>query len=111
MTHPFQSDQPPMPPPPPPPDQGDVTGGLIPYKNPQALTAYYMGIFGLFPAIGFVLAVPAVILGIVGLRKYGQNPVIKGSVHAWVGIVLGGLSMLYNGVFIVIIVVAWIGSP
>ena len=110
MTHPFQSDQPPMPPPP-PPDQGDVTGGLIPYKNPQALTAYYMGIFGLFPVIGFVLAVPAFILGIVGLRKYGQNPVIKGSVHAWVGIVLGGLSMLYNGVFIVIIVVAWIGSP
>lgn len=55
---------------------GDGTGGLIPYKNPPALAAYY--------------------LGIMGLRKRAQNPVVKGSVHAWIGIVLGFLATLMN---------------
>lgn len=75
---------------------GDGTGGLIPYKNPKALTAYYLGIFGLFPLIGFLLAVPALILGILGLQARKQNPLIKGAVHAWVGIILGILSISYH---------------
>ncbi len=32
-------------------------GGLIPYKNPKALWAYYLGIFSLFPMLGFPLGV------------------------------------------------------
>jgi len=79
--------------PPPVPMKGDETGGIIPYKNPQALIAYYLGIFGLIPLFGFFLAVPAFILGILGLLKKKKNPVIKGSVHAWIGIILGGLSI------------------
>lgn len=75
---------------------GDGTGGLIPYKNPKALTAYYLGIFGLFPFIGFMLAVPALILGILGLQARKQNPLIKGAVHAWVGIILGTISISYH---------------
>lgn len=88
---------PPPPPggmPPPVPMKGDETGGIIPYKNPQALIAYYLGIFGLIPLFGFFLAVPAFILGILGLRKKKKHPVIKGSVHAWIGIILGGLSIV-----------------
>ncbi len=87
------------PPPLPPPGvapAGDGTGGLIPYKNPKALTAYYLGIFGLFPLIGFLLAVPALILGILGLQARKQNPLIKGAVHAWVGIILGTISISYH---------------
>lgn len=87
------------PPPLPPPGAapaGDGTGGLIPYKNPKALTAYYLGIFGLFPLIGFLLAIPAVILGILGLQARKQNPLIKGAVHAWVGIILGTISISYH---------------
>jgi hypothetical protein len=87
---------PPPPPQPPPPEQGDATGGLIPYKNGHALTAYYLGILGLFPLIGVLLAIPAVILGISGLKKRKQNPIIKGSVHACIGIILGSMSLGYN---------------
>jgi hypothetical protein len=90
--------------PPPIPVQGDGTGGLIPYKNPTALIGYYLGIFGLIPAIGLLLAISAVILGIIGLRKRRQNPVVKGSVHAWVGISLGAISILYHLGFIALIV-------
>jgi len=47
--------------------KGDETGGLIPYKNPAALAAYYLGIFSILPVLGLFLAVPALILGVVGL--------------------------------------------
>ena len=73
--------------------QGDATGGVIPYKNPCALTAYYLGIFScLFCLFGIPLGIVAVVLGIIGLRKRAANPAVKGSVHAWIGIVLGAIS-------------------
>lgn len=75
---------------------GDGTGGLIPYKNPSALAAYYLAIFGLFPVIGLFASIPAFVLGIMGLRKRAQNPAVKGSVHAWIGIIVGGLATLMN---------------
>lgn len=74
----------------------DATGGIIPYKNARALTAYYLGIFGLIPLFGVFLAIPAVIFGILGLSFRRQNPSAKGAVHAWVGIVCGGLSIAYH---------------
>ncbi|ADG69488.1 hypothetical protein Plim_3676 [Planctopirus limnophila DSM 3776] len=85
---------------------GDSTGGLIPYKNPSALIAYYLGIFGLFPLFGLVFSIPAFILGIVGLYKRSQNPVIKGSVHAWIGIVLGFIATTYNGLLAIGVIIA-----
>lgn len=65
--------------------------GLVPYRNPYALVAYYMGIFSLMPLIGLLLAIPAFILGIMGWRNYRKTPEIRGGVHAWVGIIMGGL--------------------
>lgn len=70
---------------------GDSTGGLIPYKNPHALAAYYLGLFSLAPCIGLPLGVGGLVLGIIGLKKRRENPVIKGSVHAWIGIIMGGI--------------------
>ncbi len=84
------------------PMEGDATGGVIPYKNPCALIAYYLAIFSLLPCIGIALAVPAFILGILGLQQRAKNPAIKGSVHAWIGIVMGGLMTLIWGAAIVL---------
>lgn len=81
-------------------------GGLIPYKNPAALAAYYLGLFSLFPVPGLFLAVPALALGIAGLRARKRDPAIKGSVHAWIGIVMGGIFTLVWGALAVLIVVA-----
>ena len=84
---------------------GDATGGIIPYKNPAALIAYYCGIFSLLPCIGLVSGVPAIILGIAGLRKRKATPVIRGSVHAWIGIVLGSLTtLLWGGLAILMLI-------
>jgi hypothetical protein len=86
--------------------QGDSTGGVIPYKNAPALIAYYLGIFSLIPCLGLVFAIPALILGIIGLQKRKQNPAVKGSAHAWIGIVLGAICTLLWGGGIVFMVLA-----
>lgn len=74
---------------------GDATGGLIPYKNVPALVGYYLGIFSLFPCIP-ILSIAAIILGIMGIKKVAREPAVKGTVHAWIGIVLGSVSLIYN---------------
>ncbi|MEM9588423.1 MAG: hypothetical protein AAGA03_14160 [Planctomycetota bacterium] len=84
--------------------EGDGTGGVIPYKNPAALIAYYLGLFSLVPVLGLFLAIPAFVLGIIGLRNRSRNPAIKGSVHAWIGIVMGGLFTLIWGLVMIVMV-------
>ena len=85
--------------------KGDSTGGIIPYKNPPALIGYYLAIASLIPCIGFLFGVAACILGIVGLVKRNQTPEIKGSVHAWIGIVLGGgMALLWGGLILLTII-------
>ena len=82
--------------------EGDATGGVIPYKNVPALISYYLGIFSIIPIIGILMGIAAVILGVIGLSKYKENPVIKGVVHAWVGIVCGAI---FGGLWVVLFVV------
>jgi len=85
------------PPPPLPSTQtGDSTGGVIPYKNPHALTAYYCGLFSIIPFLGFILACIALPCGISGLKARKKNPVIRGAIHAWIGIIGGSISLLVH---------------
>lgn len=74
--------------------QGDSTGGIIPYKNPSALIAYYCGIFSLLPCIGLIPGIAGLILGIRGLQYRSRHPEVRGSVHAWIGVVMGGIMSL-----------------
>lgn len=69
---------------------GDATHGIIPYKNPAALIAYYTSIIAMLPLIGFPFGIAAFGLGVKGLLDRKRRPEIKGSVHAWIGIILGG---------------------
>lgn len=56
--------------------------------------------------LGFFLGVAALVLGIIGLKKRRENPAIKGSVHAWIGIGCGTVMALIWGAAIVITIVA-----
>jgi hypothetical protein len=69
----------------------DGLNTIIPYKNARALAAYYLGVFSVIPPVGALLGIPALVLGLSGLRFRRQNPEAGGRVHAWIGIVLGGL--------------------
>jgi hypothetical protein len=78
--------------------QGDGTGGVIPFKNPNALAAYYIGLFSLLPLLAYVMAPAAIFLGIKGLKYAKTYPIVKGQVHAWVGIVCGAFwTLIYYG--------------
>lgn len=84
---------------------GDATGGLIPYKNGAALTAYYLAVASLIPVIGVLTGIPALILGIKGLKRAKAEPWVKGKAHAWVGIVLGGgMALLWLALISVMII-------
>ena len=61
---------------------------LIPAKNPTALVGYYLGVGSLIPVLGFVLALPALICGIIGVVKSKANPEVGGMGHAVTAIVL-----------------------
>jgi len=85
--------------------QGDATGGLIPYKNMPALIGYYLGVAALIPCVGPLFGIAAVILGILGLQKKKREPHVKGTAHAIVAIVLGLFSIvLYGGITVWVIV-------
>ena len=88
--------------------ESDTTGGLIPYKNPKALTAYYVGIFGFFlPLIGGIIAI---VLGIQGLKYAKLKPKARGQAHAIIGI-LGGIFAVCFWLFIGVIVLIAMLAP
>lgn len=88
-----------------PPSSGDETiAKVIPYKNAAALTAYYLGVFSLIPCVGLILGAAALVLGIMGLKFAKRNPQAHGTVHAWVGIVLGTITSVGNAVVIILMV-------
>lgn len=79
-------------------EEGDGTGGLIPFKNPKALTAYYVGVFNLilciFPVIGLIGGIVAIVLGKQGLNFAKKHPRASGQAHAVIGMLLGSFVIL-----------------
>jgi hypothetical protein len=69
----------------------DTLSKIVPYKNTPALVGYYLAVFSLVPCLGAPLAIAAVVLGVMGLRKAKEHPEAHGKAHAWVALVLGGL--------------------
>jgi DNA-directed RNA polymerase subunit RPC12/RpoP len=82
-----------------------TVGGLIPYKNPKALWAYYLGLFSLIPCFGIFLGVAAFVLGTKGLKYAKSHSEARGEVHAWVGIIMGGLCILFYVLLLVLITI------
>jgi hypothetical protein len=87
------------------PPANEAISTIIPYKNPQALIAYYLGVFSIFPFIGLFLGIAAFILGIRGLGFARTHPGSKGRVHAWIGIVAGGFFGLVYLILSVLLVI------
>ena len=76
---------------PPPGSPSDAVSTIIPYRNAAALTAYYLAVFSVIPCLGALLGIAALVLGLRGLKFVKQYPAAKGTVHAWIGVVIGGI--------------------
>ena len=75
---------------------------VIPYNNKPALIAYYLGVFCI--ACPPLLCLPAMILGMKGLKNVKANPEVKGTAHAWIGIISGTVFLLLSiAVFVLIV--------
>ena len=81
-----------------------VDGGgldvLVPPNSP-ALWAYYLGVGSL---ACFLASIPAVVMGILGLRYARRHPGARGKIHAWVGIVFGAFGLLLWLAFIALFI-------
>lgn len=93
-----------------PMEEGDATGGLIPYKNPPALIGYYLGYLGFLPLLGIPIAMAAIVLGFIGLRKRKKNPAVRGKGHALFAIIAGFIGLICVGGFTISIIVAMIAG-
>jgi hypothetical protein len=82
-----------------------TAGGLIPYKNPKSLWAYYLGIFSLIPFFGIILGIAALILGIGALRYAKLHPEARGKIHAWVGVTTGTFFAAFYLFLLVLIII------
>jgi len=75
-----------------------------------SILACYLGLIGFcLPFVGVVLAIPAVIFGIIALRqrkkrkKTGTYGAVTSDIRAIVGLVLGGLSIVGYGTLFVLL--------
>ncbi len=83
---------------------------FIPSGNGPALASYYLGLFSLFPCLGFPLGVAAVYYGLKGLRRVRENPAVRGGAHAWVGLICGSLFGFFNFLLLLITIIGAIGA-
>lgn len=88
------------------PNQGAENAAefFIPYKNGLALAAYYIGLGSILT--GALLGIPAIVLGILGIKRANKFPASRGKAHAWVGIILGTLTTLATIALFVLIFLA-----
>lgn len=84
----------------------EAVATIIPYKNPAALIAYYLGLFSCLPVLGFPMAIVALVLAFKGFKARRLNPKAHGAAHAWIGLVCGTIGLLINGLIIVAILFA-----
>lgn len=102
---PFQP-QPGQPPLPAAPATDDNLQVFLPTKNMQALLSYYFGVFGLIPFLGAPLAIAAIVLGIMGLHKFQQNPTPGAKGHALTGLILGAFELVVLIAFVTLVLIA-----
>ena len=84
---------------------GDPFQALIPYKNAQALWAYYLGVFSLITVLGAPLALAALVLGIRGLAHFKSHPEAGGRAHALTGVIIGSVVLLGHAFLILLMVI------
>lgn len=92
----------------------DAVATIIPFKNPPALMAYYLGLFGFVlscvPILGLGMSIAALVLGLKGLQVVRRVPKAHGTGHAWFGIIAGTLGILVGLATLALVVVAATGA-
>lgn len=86
-------------------DQYSLIASRVP-RNRAAVLAYRCAVIGLVPGAGLALGGVAIVLGVVGRRRFYADPESRGLGHAVAAIALGILEVLTNGAGLACV---WIG--
>jgi hypothetical protein len=71
---------------------GGVEGLILPVGRPgSAIAAGYFGLLSMFPLIGIIFAIGAVITGMMALRTFKSDPHLRGRGRAWFGLIVGSV--------------------
>jgi len=82
-----------------------------PRENSQAWMAYCLGVVSVVPPFGALVGIPALILGILGLRFLRYHPEVDGRFHAWMGIMLGGVFGLGYLILVALVLLMGLSAP
>lgn len=87
----------------------DLVSRMIP-RNTYALIGYYLGVFSFlgipfFCVPGVLMGLGAIVLGILGLRAFREDPLRRGKGHSLTAIILGSLCLLIT--VALVLLVAW----
>jgi hypothetical protein len=80
-------------------------------RSGWAIAAGYLGLFSLLPFLGAVFGILAVIAALLAERDIKRNPGQRGRVRAIFGLVLGSLSLIGHGIFVIGLMAAQRPSP
>jgi hypothetical protein len=74
---------------------------ILPVGRPaSAIAAGYLGLLALFPFVGLIFGIGAIITGMVALQTLKRNPALLGRGRAWFGLIAGMLMTLLWGFFL-----------
>ena len=68
---------------------------IMPTKNMFALKSYYYSCVGIFPVVGLPFSILAITNGRKALRLYKSNPTPGAKAHAWFGIGLAVVELIF----------------
>jgi type VII secretion system (Wss) protein YukD len=82
---------------------------LLPTGRPvSAIAAGYLGLLSLFPLIGLLFGIGAIICGVIALRTFKREPHLLGRGRSWFGLITGSIMTFLNAAFIILLVVGMI---
>jgi hypothetical protein len=77
---------------------------LTPEGRPtSAILAPYFALFSIFPLIGLIPGIAAIVCGVKALKQIRRDPALLGKGRAWFGIVAGAIGPWIIVVFLVFI--------
>jgi hypothetical protein len=92
-------------------DNSGIDRFLLPVGRPgTAIAAGYLAMFSILPLFGLAAAIPALICGIMALRKINDDSGLSGRGRAWFGIVAGGLFTVLWGLAAIAVVIGLIAE-
>jgi hypothetical protein len=82
---------------------------VMPVGRPaSAIASGYFGLLSLFPFVGLIFSIGAIISGVLALRTLKVSPHLHGRGRAWFGLVVGGIMALANGALIAFLIYGYL---